>query len=127
MHSSMKSHDCILLTKAFAPQGNKKNRLDGEEHMAVVEEFCMAAKDKWPNVLIQFEDFPTNKAFAILDKMRNKVLCFNGELSLQLYSPASGLEIKVLLFTAPAGAPHADNAGAMYTFCQLLMYWCVCR
>lgn len=61
-------------------QGNKKDRLDGEEHMAVVEEFCMAAKDKWPNVLIQFEDFPTDKAFDILDRMRNKVLCFNGEL-----------------------------------------------
>lgn len=81
----------------------------------MVEEFCMAAKDKWPNVLIQFEDFPTDKAFAILDKMRNKVLCFNGELSLQLYSPASGLENKVLLFTAPARAPHAENAGPMYT------------
>ena len=40
----------------------------------------MAAKDKWPNVLIQFEDFPTDKAFDILDHMRDKVLCFNGEL-----------------------------------------------
>ena len=93
----MKPHECILLTEAFTPQGNKKNRLDGEEHMAVVEEFCMAAKDKWPNVLIQFEDFPTDKAFTILEKMCNKVLCFNGELSVQIYSPASGLEIKVLL------------------------------
>jgi hypothetical protein len=97
MHSSMKLHECLLLTKAFTPQGNKKNRLDGEEHMAVVEEFCMAAKDKWPNVLIQFEDFPTDKAFAILEKMRNKVLCFNGELSVHIYSPASGLQMKVLL------------------------------
>ena len=60
-------------------QGNKKKRLDGKEHMAAVEEFCMAAKNKWPNVLIQFEDFPTDKAFDILDRMRDKVLCFNGE------------------------------------------------
>ena len=49
--------------------------------MAAVEEFCMAAKNKWPNVLIQFEDFPTDKAFDILDHMRDKVLCFNGEPS----------------------------------------------
>ena len=48
--------------------------------MAAVEEFCMAAKKKWPNVLIQFEDFPTDKAFDILDHMRDKVLCFNGKL-----------------------------------------------
>ena len=54
--------------------------------MAAVEEFCMAAKDKWPNVLIQFEDFPTDKAFDILDHMRDKVLCFNGESSCTMRS-----------------------------------------
>ena len=54
--------------------------------MAAVEEFCMAAKDKWPNVLIQFEDFPTDKAFDILDHMRDKVLCFNGEASYTMSS-----------------------------------------
>jgi len=48
--------------------------------MAVVEEFCLAAKEKWPDCLIQFEDFQTDKAFAILDKFRNKFLCFNGEV-----------------------------------------------
>ena len=63
----------------YAAQGNKKQRLDGAEHMAAVEEFCMAAQKKWPNVLIQFEDFPTDKAFDILDHMRDKVLCFNGD------------------------------------------------
>lgn len=45
--------------------------------MAVVEEFCLAVKDKWPNCLIQFEDFQTDRAFAILDQMRDKVLCFS--------------------------------------------------
>ena len=68
------------MTARCHAQGNKHSRLDGDEHMAVVEEFCMAARAKWPEVLIQFEDFPTDKAFAILDRMRNKVLCFNGAL-----------------------------------------------
>ncbi len=67
-----------------ASQGNKKHRLDGEQHMAVVEEFCLAAKDKWPDCLIQFEDFPTDKAFAILERFRNKFLCFNGAHTLML-------------------------------------------
>ncbi len=49
--------------------------------MAVVEEFCLAAKDKWPDCLIQFEDFQTDKAFAILERFREKFLCFNGALS----------------------------------------------
>ena len=70
----------VLTTAPCLTQGNKHDRLDGNEHMAVVEEFCMAARDKWPEVLIQFEDFPTDKAFAILDRMRHKVLCFNGSL-----------------------------------------------
>ncbi len=53
--------------------------------MAVVEEFCLAAKDKWPDCLIQFEDFPTEKAFAILERFRNKFLCFNGAHTPLLY------------------------------------------
>ena len=48
--------------------------------MAVVEEFCMAVKDKWPNCLIQFEDFETTKAFSILERMRDRVLCFNDDI-----------------------------------------------
>jgi malic enzyme len=48
--------------------------------MAVVEEFVMAAHDKWPNCLIQFEDFQTDKAFAILERFRDKCLCFNDDI-----------------------------------------------
>lgn len=67
-------------SEVWMRQGNKKPRLSGEEHMAVVEEFCLAAKEKWPDCLIQFEDFQTDKAFAILEKFRNKFLCFNGKV-----------------------------------------------
>ena len=86
----------VLMTARCSAQGNKHARLDGDEHMVVVEEFCMAARAKWPEVLIQFEDFPTDKAFAILDRMRNKVLCFNGALpplqpALHAESPHWGL------------------------------------
>lgn len=60
--------------------GKKEPRLRGDEHMAVVEEFCMAVKDKWPNCLVQFEDFQTDRAFAILEKMRDRLLCFNDDI-----------------------------------------------
>ena len=39
-----------LSCKSPGLQGNKKKRLDGEEHMAAVEEFCLAVQDKWPGV-----------------------------------------------------------------------------
>ncbi len=74
---------------ALPAQGNKHKRLDGEEHMAVVEEFVTAAKAKWPDCLIQFEDFPTDKAFAILDRFRNKCLCFNGARSHSAAEPTT--------------------------------------
>ena len=61
-------------------QGSKEKRLTGDEHMEVVEEFCAAAQHCFPNCLIQFEDFQTNQAFAILEKMRNKYLCFNDDI-----------------------------------------------
>lgn len=60
--------------------GSKEKRLTGDEHMEVVEEFCAAAQHCFPNCLIQFEDFQTNQAFAILEKMRNKYLCFNDDI-----------------------------------------------
>lgn len=34
-------------------RGYKKDRLDGKEHVAAVEEFCFPAKDKWHHKLIQ--------------------------------------------------------------------------
>ena len=60
--------------------GEKRKRLSGAEHLAIVEEFCLAVKDKWPNCLVQFEDFQTDAAFKILEHMREKVLCFNDDI-----------------------------------------------
>jgi malic enzyme len=60
--------------------GAKKDRIRGEEEMEVVEEFCMAVKDRYPDALIQFEDFQTDMAFEILERMRKKVLCFNDDI-----------------------------------------------
>lgn len=60
--------------------GAKEPRLEGDDHMAAVEEFCLAAQKHFPEALIQFEDFPTDKAFAILKHMRKKVLCFNDDI-----------------------------------------------
>lgn len=60
--------------------GEKRPRLHGAEHLEVVREFCEAVKDKWPHCLVQFEDFQTDKAFAILDDQRDNLLCFNDDI-----------------------------------------------
>jgi len=60
--------------------GERAPRLRGEEHLAAVEELCTAIARRWPGCLIQFEDFQTDAAFTILERLRDKVLCFNDDI-----------------------------------------------
>ena len=39
-----------------------------------------AIYSRWPNVVLQFEDFETTKAIPILQKYRNKYSCFNDDI-----------------------------------------------
>lgn len=55
-------------------------RLNGQEYFDLVDEFIVAVRDKYPKALIQFEDFLTPNAFALLEKYRKRVLCFNDDI-----------------------------------------------
>jgi malate dehydrogenase (oxaloacetate-decarboxylating)(NADP+) len=55
-------------------------RITGEDYFDLVEEFIMAVQDKYPKALIQFEDFLTPNAIALLEKYRDRVLCFNDDI-----------------------------------------------
>src|SRR3990170_7368856 len=55
-------------------------RITGEDYFDLVEEFILAVQDKYPKALIQFEDFLTPNAFALLERYRNQVLCFNDDI-----------------------------------------------
>lgn len=60
--------------------GYPKQRLQGQEYFEMVDEFVMAVQIKYPKALIQFEDFLTPNAYALLNKYRDKVLCFNDDI-----------------------------------------------
>ena len=60
--------------------GLRQHRVTGPEYMALVEEFITAVRERWPNVLIQFEDFQNTNAFALLDAWRDRVTCFNDDI-----------------------------------------------
>lgn len=55
-------------------------RLTGEAYLSLVDEFVRAIQTKFPNALIQFEDFQSQNAFDLLDRYRKQVCCFNDDI-----------------------------------------------
>jgi malate dehydrogenase (oxaloacetate-decarboxylating)(NADP+) len=45
-----------------------------------VDEFVAAVQRRYPKALIQFEDFLTPNAYALLNRYRDRVLCFNDDI-----------------------------------------------
>jgi len=60
--------------------GVQKKRLRGKEYYHLVDEFMNAVRYRWPNVLVQFEDFNSSVAQPLLDKYRGSHLCFNDDI-----------------------------------------------
>ncbi len=55
-------------------------RLRGEEYVSLVDEFVEAAKEVFPGVVIQWEDFRKDNALAMLDRFRDTVTSFNDDI-----------------------------------------------
>jgi malate dehydrogenase (oxaloacetate-decarboxylating)(NADP+) len=60
--------------------GYPHRRLEGKAYFDLVEEFVTAVQSRYPNALIQFEDFLTPNAYALLKQYRERVLCFNDDI-----------------------------------------------
>jgi malic enzyme len=60
--------------------GVQKKRLRGREYFHMVDEFMHAVRYRWPNVLVQFEDFDSSVAQKLLDKYRDTHLVFNDDI-----------------------------------------------
>ena len=60
--------------------GYPRRRLTGTPYLALVDEFVRAVQQRYPNALIQFEDFLTPDAYTLLNIYRDKVLCFNDDI-----------------------------------------------
>ena len=51
-----------------------------------IREFMTAVKKRWPEMLVQFEDFNTELAFDLLEEWRDKQTCFNDDVYIALKS-----------------------------------------
>ena len=60
--------------------GVDQPRLRGGAYFRLIDEFMDAVRFRWPNVLVQFEDFESKVAQTILDRYRDSHLCFNDDI-----------------------------------------------
>lgn len=76
-------------------------RLQGDEYLSLVDEFVAAVQDKFPRALLQFEDFLTPNAIALLNRFRDQVLCFNDDIQGTAAVAAAGVYASTRLSGIP--------------------------
>ncbi|KAL1889431.1 hypothetical protein Sste5346_008915 [Sporothrix stenoceras] len=79
----------IVLDCGTANEGNLKDplylgirskRVPVSEQQDFMDEFMEACAEVYPEMVVQFEDFESEKAFNYLDRYRNKYRCFNDDI-----------------------------------------------
>ena len=60
--------------------GWRHARVRGQEYDDFIDEFVQAVKARWPNVLLQWEDFARGNAGRLLDRYRDELCTFNDDI-----------------------------------------------
>jgi malate dehydrogenase (oxaloacetate-decarboxylating) len=60
--------------------GWRHERIVGAEYDAFVEEFVQAVVERWPHILLQWEDFAGSNASRLLEKYRDRLCTFNDDI-----------------------------------------------
>lgn len=60
--------------------GWRHPRVTGDEYAEFVEDFIQAVQRRWPQALVQFEDFAQKNAMPLLERYKNRICCFNDDI-----------------------------------------------
>lgn len=60
--------------------GERHRRIPQAEYDAFIDLFLQAVKRRWPNVIVQFEDFAQPNAMPLLQRYRDQLCCFNDDI-----------------------------------------------
>jgi malate dehydrogenase (oxaloacetate-decarboxylating)(NADP+) len=92
--------------------GERIPRLRDEAFFEVMEAFVTAVHTRWPEALIQFEDFSNNHAFPLLERYRDRVPCFNDDIQGTGAVTLAGLLSALRVSGEPLGAQRVLFSGA---------------
>lgn len=60
--------------------GNRHRRITGDDYYEFVDKFISAVKRRWPDAMVQFEDFAQPNAMPLLKRYREQICCFNDDI-----------------------------------------------
>ncbi|KKO46533.1 malate dehydrogenase [Arsukibacterium ikkense] len=60
--------------------GLRQKRVGQDEYNEFIELFIKAVKRRWPEAIIQFEDFAQPNAMPLLQRYREQICCFNDDI-----------------------------------------------
>lgn len=60
--------------------GWRHPRISDDEYTEFMDMFIEAVKTRWPDVLLQFEDFAQKNATKLLNRYRDQLCCFNDDI-----------------------------------------------
>ena len=89
--------------------GWRHTRIDDEQYYEFVESFIKALKRRWPNALLQFEDFAINHATPLLETYRDELCSFNDDIQ-----GTAGVAAATLLAAAKAADKSIEDMNVAF-------------
>jgi malate dehydrogenase (oxaloacetate-decarboxylating) len=90
--------------------GWQHHRVRGPEYDAFIEAFVSAVQRRWPNILLQWEDFAGENALRLLDRYRDRLCTFNDDIQ----GTAAVTTATLLAAVHATGVPLTDQRIAMF-------------
>jgi malate dehydrogenase (oxaloacetate-decarboxylating) len=90
--------------------GWQHKRVRGPEYDAFIEEFVTAVEQRWPNILLQWEDFAGVNAAILLRRYRDRLCTFNDDIQ----GTAAITTGTLLAAVRATGKPLKEQTIAMY-------------